>query len=460
MSSTTDQHPGDQHPQSPKLPRSPGPVGNPMLAFSIALGALVIGVFLPVFLIVAGAGVIWLLWINLRLRRVCDRQTRAIERESDARADAQSSVTLLRCLIDAADIPIVATDASGCVIHTNGRSQAILGIGQAMIGRRFDELIPDRALHELESAARSDEPGHTRLALPIAGEMRQFDVSADPVSFSHGAVLTFRDITELSRAMTLKADFAANASHELRTPIASIMGAAETLSGSARNDAPMVDRLIEMIANNATRLELLACDLLDLSRLEAEDQPAQIGPVELDELIAKVFGELRSQADERELTLSCEIEPKLDQIITDPALLGLILRNLVSNAIKFAHQGTKVQIVVQRASVIPDRTIPIPTQLDRPMGIALEVIDRGIGIPIAHQQRIFERFYQVDQARAGSGAKRGTGLGLAIVKHAARRLGGTISLESVHQVGTTMRIELPRCAPGDDSPDGSASATP
>ncbi len=436
------------------------PIDNPMLAFSIALGCVVVGFFLPIFLIGAGLGLIWLLWISLRIKRMCDHHQRVIEHESDARILAEHSATLLRCLIDAADIPIVATDGAGCVIHANGRSQEILGIGSTMIGRRFDELMPERALHELEADARTNEPGHARLALPIAGEMRQFDVSADPVSFSRGAVLTFRDITELSRAMTLKADFAANASHELRTPIASIMGAAETLSGSARNDAQMVDRLIEMIGNNATRLELLACDLLDLSRLEAEDQPAQIETVALAPLIDKVFGELRSQADRRELALGYEIEPGLDEIITDPALLGLILRNLVGNAIKFAHQNTKVRVVIRSTSVVADRTAPIPAKLDRPMGIALEVIDRGIGIPIAHQQRIFERFYQVDQARAGSGAKRGTGLGLAIVKHAARKLGGTISLESVYQIGTTMRIELPRCAPGDDSPDGSGSTIP
>ncbi len=434
------------------------PLDNPMLAFSIALGSVMIGVFLPVFLIGTCIGLIWLLWIIGRAKRVSDRLRVMIERESSVRAAVQDSVTLLRCLIDAADIPIVATDASGCVIHTNERSQEILGIGDSMAGRRFDELIPDRALHGLESAARSDKPGHARLALPIAGEMRQFDVSADPVSFSGGAVLTFRDITELSRAMTLKADFAANASHELRTPIASIMAATETLSGSARKDAQMTDRLIEMIANNATRLELLACDLLDLSRLEAEDQPAEIKQIPLEKLIDKVFTELQSQADGRELTLAFEHEPGLDEIITDPTLLELILRNLVGNAIKFAHQDTKVRVLVRRALVFPDRTIPVPPQLDQPMGMVLEVIDQGIGIPIAHQQRIFERFYQVDQARAGSGVKRGTGLGLAIVKHAARKLGGTITLESIHQVGTTMRIELPRCAAAGDSPDEAVSS--
>ncbi len=436
------------------------PLDNPMLAFSIALGSVMIGVFLPIFLIGTCIGLIWLLWIIGLANRRSDRLRVMIEHESDARNLAEHSATLLRCLIDAADIPIVATDASGCVMHTNERSQEILGIGDSMAGRRFDELMPDRALHKLESAARSDEPGHARLALPIAGEMRQFDVAADPVSFSGGAVLTFRDITELSRAMTLKADFAANASHELRTPIASIMAATETLSGSARDDAQMADRLIEMIANNATRLELLACDLLDLSRLEAEDQPAQIEQVPLEKLIGKVFAELQSQANGRELTLAFEHEPGLDEITTDPALLELILRNLVGNAIKFAHQGTKVRVLVRRVLVLTDRTIPVPPQLDLPMGMVLEVIDQGIGIPIAHQQRIFERFYQVDQARAGSGVKRGTGLGLAIVKHAARKLGGTITLESVHQVGTTMHIELPRCASADDSPDEAESSIP
>jgi len=368
-----------------------------------------------------------------------------IERSDTSLRGTTARTELLADLIDSADIPIVATDADGCVVHINRRGRTVLGISNAMLGRAFDELMTQDSLHKLEALARALEPGHAHLSIPIDGEMHEFDVSADPVEHSGGAVLTFRDITELSRAMTLKADFVANASHELRTPIASIKGAAETLSGPARSDPQMSDRLIGMITSNAERLEQLAGDLLDLSKLEAENQPSQIEPVDLGSLVEMVLKEYAPLADRREIVLVNSIGGGLEHMLSDPMLLTLMLRNLIQNAIKFAHEHTKVRVVGRACEISPDRTATVPTALSRPRGVVLEVIDRGIGIPLAHQQRIFERFYQVDDARAGSGVTRGTGLGLAIVKHASKRLGGAVSIESVYQSGTTVRIELPGC---------------
>jgi len=150
-------------------------------------------------------------------------------------------------------------------------------------------------------------------------------------------------------------------------------------------------------------------------------------------------------ATRRGLEVVSEVSNEVNQIQTDPVLLSLILRNLVQNAIKFAHEDTTIKITVEPDSISHDRTIPIPDSLVGSMGIRIRVIDKGIGIPITQQQRIFERFFQVDDARSGSSAKRGTGLGLAIVKHASKRLGGTVSLESVYREGSTFIIELPRC---------------
>jgi len=380
---------------------------------------------------------------------------------------AEHSASALRNVVNAMYIPILVTDRWGEIVHVNRRSESILGMGQSMLGRRFDEIMPQAMLHEIESLARANEPGHARLSLAIAGEMREFDVSADPVSLDEsdtlGAVLMFRDITELSRAMTLKADFVANASHELRTPIASIQGAIETLSGSAKDDEKMSARLMEMIASNATRLELLAGDLLDLSRAEAEDQPPILDRIELRGLVDKMIAGLESIAGRRSVRIVTRIDDGLDAIASDRTLVGLILRNLMGNAVKFAHEGTDVRVEIERAEIALDRTAPIPAGLEHETGIRIRVIDRGVGIPMAQQQRVFERFYQVDDARTGSGAKRGTGLGLAIVKHASRRLGGSVRLESVHQEGTTVTVELPRCAYDantDSAPDTAPSPDP
>jgi len=413
---------------------------------SLALGSLVIGFFVPWFFILAGLMIGVLCSMLLRASKRSDQLETQLADAYDIQRTQSERAELLGGLIDAADIPILATNADGVIVHVNTQSSQVLGIGQAMLARRLDEVLTQEQIHELEAAARAGEPGHARLSLAINGEMREFDASADPIPDVGGAVLTFRDITELSRAMTLKADFVANASHELRTPIASIQGAIETLAGPARHDEQMSDRLIEIIASNATRLELLATDLIDLSKVEGEDHPPAIEQVQLNALIDQVFNELLPGAHRRKLTLEATLDTHPMPIETDPALVELILRNLVGNAIKFAHENTTIRVVVEHAKIALDRTAPIPAELNRPMGIIIRVIDQGVGIPLAHQQRVFERFYQVDDARTGSGAKRGTGLGLAIVKHAARRLGGSVTLESVHQVGTTVQIELPRCA--------------
>tara|TARA_R110002073_G_scaffold118918_1_gene258744 strand:- start:667457 stop:668803 length:1347 start_codon:yes stop_codon:yes gene_type:complete len=426
-------------------PSTPPPSAYWIWALSIGISALVIAIFFPIFLIVTAVSIIVMGYLLAGASKHRDALSDELDTNFDDSQQALYIADLLRGLINAADIPILATDEHGLIAHINQQATSVLGIGQSLLGRRFDEIMTQGVLHELESLARAHEPGHARLTLPIKGEVRDFDVSADPVPISKGAVITFRDITELSRAMTLKTDFVANASHELRTPIASIKVAVETLSGPAKDDPQMSSRLIEMIANNADRLELLADDLLDLSKAESEDQSVQIELVNVHELVSQLLDGFSSPASRKNLELIAEIEPGIEEIATDSSLIALILRNLVQNAIKFAHEGTAVRVLIRASQVFPLRESPVPAKLGYPMGIELSVVDRGMGIPIAHQQRIFERFYQVDAARAGSGARRGTGLGLAIVKHAAKSLGGTIRIESAPQIGTTMCVRLPRC---------------
>ncbi len=416
------------------------------IVFTIVLGSIVLGAVLRPFLIFAALGAIAIPILASRDRRVITATTQELIEAHEQTRHERVKSSLKKGVIDAADIPIIVTESDAIVTMANPRASEVLGIKESMLGRRFDELFTQVVLHELESLARGGEPGHARASIPILGELRDFDISADPVPELGGTVLTFRDITELSRAMTLKADFAANASHELRTPIASIKGAAETLMGPAREDPKMSARLIDMVVSNASRLELLAQDLLDLSKLEAEDLPVEVRDVNLNEIIDAVFAEFSPSAQRRDIQLKLECKEHIANVLTDPSLLKLMLRNLVSNAIKFAHQGTSVRVIATMEHVPIDRTATPPESLDPSnTGLSIQVRDKGIGIPLEHQQRVFERFYQVDEARSGSAAKRGTGLGLAIVKHAARRLGGGVSLESVYQSGTTITISLPRC---------------
>ena len=160
------------------------------------------------------------------------------------------------------------------------------------------------------------------------------------------------------------------------------------------------------------------------------ESPVKLVPVPGSELPPALASMFEVVCRDRNISLRFDLSPELERLRTDRNLLLLILSNLIDNACKFAFEGTEV-VVSGRPS-------------EDGQGIRIDVTDHGVGIPLGQQQRIFERFFQVDPARSG-GPKRGTGLGLSIVKHAVRRLGGIIRVNSVWQQGTTMIVELPNC---------------
>tara|TARA_R110002073_G_scaffold37866_4_gene109220 strand:+ start:102383 stop:103765 length:1383 start_codon:yes stop_codon:yes gene_type:complete len=417
------------------------------LPASILLGSIIVGAFSPWFLVISIGALVWLAATH---RSNTDQLRTYKENQRQFARSIQSTTSLtalLGSILDSADVPIVATDQRGSIIRVNRASQKVLGSGRMLLGEHFESLITQRAVQEIEELARTGESAHARLTLPVGGDMRVFDVVAEPIASTRGAVCTFTDITELTRSATLKADFAANASHELRTPIASILGAIQTLEGPARNDERMSQRLITMISSNATRLDLLVKDLLDLSKLESTLIPTVLTEIDLHEMFERTSAPFATVCERRSLTIETKIMMEEPIMVSDDSLLELILRNLIGNAAKFSHEGTTISIHAEPIVMGVDPDAPPPEGMDHTSGIRLSVRDRGIGIPLSHQTRIFERFYQVDEARDGSAARRGTGLGLAIVKHAARTLGGTIRVSSIHRQGTTMIVELPCCVP-------------
>lgn len=363
----------------------------------------------------------------------------------------------LEALIDAMDEPLLATDNEDRVILCSRSTESVLdggtgdGPGAGLIGRNIRDVFTSADILEMHALAKAGQVrrGRVRVVTPIG--QRTFQVSASPVPAAwgegvFGAVISLRDVTELDQAVQVKTDFVANASHELRTPVAAIRTAAETLE-AAGDDPKMSERLRGMILSHAERLEEMLRDLLDLSRLESPDVPLKIERIVLDDLerTLRTLSELACK--ERRLTLSFEFEDDLEGMRTDRKLLTLILRNLVENATKFAHENTTVRIVgsVVEAEIarVPGR--PHDESAPHPAVVRFEVIDKGVGIPLSHQERVFERYYQVDPARTGGGPtwKRGTGLGLAIVKHAAKALHGRVGLSSVWGQGTTVHVEFP-----------------
>jgi signal transduction histidine kinase len=274
--------------------------------------------------------------------------------------------------------------------------------------------------------ARPDGPRVWEIAAISAGD------AATPA-----VVMEIRDVTEEALSLRVKTDFVANASHELRTPIASMRMALETLTGLGDDDGAMRDRLMSMLTSNVARMEEMVRDLMDLSRLESPEAGLRIETVKVSEVADDLRLDFQAACAQRGLRLAFDLDPALEALRTDRMLLGLVLGNLIDNATKFAFEGSEVRVVGR----------PIGGAEGAARGVRFEVIDQGVGIPLEQQARIFERYYQVDEARDGARIRRGTGLGLAIVKHAVRRLGGSVRVQSIWHQGTTMTVELPGALP-------------
>jgi two-component system phosphate regulon sensor histidine kinase PhoR len=235
-------------------------------------------------------------------------------------------------------------------------------------------------------------------------------------------LLLLRDVTEARRAEATRRDFVANASHELRTPIAAIRAAAETLLSGAVDDPAAARGFTEIVARHAERLARLTQDLLDLSRIESRQLRLEAVPVDVSAIARQVVELLADSARAKGLALSAEI-PAGAQVRADARALEQVLVNLVENGIKYTAEGG----VTVRAD-LADGTWTVA------------VADTGPGIERHHLPRIFERFYRVDPGR--SREQGGTGLGLAIVKHLVIAMGGDVDVES-GSTGTCFLVRLP-----------------
>lgn len=336
---------------------------------------------------------------------------------------------------------LLALSANGTVRSANLAASDFFGAGGAgLVGRSIEDLLPQAEIMELFESARSGQRRESEVTITGREARCVFRLIAMPLSSvpdDPPILLWLRDITAVQSALRLGGDFVASVSHELRTPLASIKAALETLEQSVHDDPEMTGKLLAMIDTNVNRLEALTADVLRLSQLESSGQAPELAEFEVRPALDSIAVLLDPLLTERRLSLEFDIAPEFAMIRTDPRLFELIFKNLVENAGKFAFENTKIRIVARPG--------------DAADSSEWRIIDRGVGIPIHHQARVFDRFYQVDAARTGAPKRRGTGLGLAIVQNAVRALGGTIRVESVWQQGTTMIVALP---------DSKASSSP
>ncbi len=299
--------------------------------------------------------------------------------------------------------------------------------GATFEGLSLLELVRDTGLHELlRSVLASGEPRSLRLRL-AAAHARTFEVQATPLDMpsGRGALAILHDVTELERLEQVRKDFVANVSHEFRTPLAGIIGYAETLLDGALNDTQNNQRFVEIIRSNAVRLGSIAADLLVLSELESGTDPPEPELISVRGVLESALATVKAEAQERDVKLDRDgIE---DVYVSGNRFrLEQALLNLVANAIKFNRPGGEVHVSARQ---------------DQDGRVAIVVADTGVGIPSEDLPRIFERFYRVDKARSRQVG--GTGLGLSIVKHVVERMNGTVAVESQLGKGSTFTLVLP-----------------
>jgi signal transduction histidine kinase len=254
-----------------------------------------------------------------------------------------------------------------------------------------------------------------------------------------GSVLVVvRDVTEARRLDAIRRDFVANASHELKTPVASIQAAAETIRTASLDDPMVIPRFAAQLEREAVRLSRIVGDLLDLSRLESGSELDE--DVALDALLRDEVERFEDAAAESgvELSVRAAAVPRVRGSGRD---LALLVRNLVDNAIRYTRAGGRVDVDLSAEGAT----------------VLLTVADTGVGIPQRELSRIFERFYRVDRARSRETG--GTGLGLSIVRHVVENHGGRIAVESELGRGTRFEVRLPAAA-ADRLPAASAPPRP
>ncbi|MBQ8524258.1 MAG: PAS domain S-box protein [Clostridia bacterium] len=312
---------------------------------------------------------------------------------------------------------LVLLDRNCTVLSINASAEKLLGTDETAIGRNF--LSVDRS-DEMKEAVRTALSGkRSEFRKERDGRFYRFIISrTESEGKTVGLVILCLDYTETASAERSRREFTANVSHELKTPLQSIIGSAELLeSGLVREEDK--GRFIGNIKNEAARLVSLINDIIRLSQLDEESAPA-MERVDLADVVSEVADVLRTSAEKKNVTIALEIESCVMNGIR--RYLYEIVYNICDNAIRYNKEGGEVRVFLGHED----------------NNIVLSVSDTGIGIPPEHRERVFERFYRVDKSH--SRATGGTGLGLSIVKHAVAYHKGVIILESAVGKGTTIKI--------------------
>ena len=330
--------------------------------------------------------------------------------------------------------PVVVVDSGRLVVAANEAARELLPTNY--FGRDLSLSLRHPEILAAVAGAFSkggDEEREITLpgTVPRVFDLRVFVLRND-ASDRLEAVLVFRDVTSAKRSDQMRADFVANVSHELRSPLSAMIGFIETLRGPAKEDQEARERFLAIMQGEAQRMGHLIEDLLSLSRVEVNEHIAPTNAADIRAILDSLKEMLSPRAAERGMTIDLNIVDDLPVAIGDPDQLHQVFRNLVDNAISYGREGTTIAIGA--------RTLDRMQRIGG-LGVAVTVRDEGEGIPEEQIPRLTERFYRVDKGRSRSMG--GTGLGLAIVKHIVSRHRGALTVESTLGKGSAFTVTVP-----------------
>ena len=352
---------------------------------------------------------------------------RAFNRMAAKLKEAMTLVTTERdrmaIVLESMGDAIFVVDGEGRITMTNKAAGKVLQIPrESAIGRHFIEAVRDHEIDALLQRCLEKREQQTGL-VEVRSRKQLLGVISTPFQEDKGCLLLIQDLTELRKLETVRRDFVANLSHELRTPIASLKALGETLQEGAIDQPAVARDFVGKMNVEVDRLAQMVQEMGELSRIESGEAPLHRSPLDVAEVAARAVERLKAQADRAGLVLETKIASNLPRVSADGARIEQVLVNLIHNAIKFTLPGGRINISVKAEH---DKLI-------------VSVSDTGVGISEDDLPRVFERFYKADRARAGGG----TGLGLAIAKHVVEAHGGRIWVESAEGRGATFSFSIP-----------------
>ncbi len=358
------------------------------------------------------------------LNELADELTNRIATLAGQRAQLGAMVAGLQHGVFAVD------DDDNLILH-NRAARKLLDLEDGMSGETLWNAVAAPELVELcRQARQTGQPAASEIRIVRGDVLHAIDarVTSFEADGRHGAVAVLHDITNLRRLESMRSEFVANVSHELKTPLTSIRGYVETLIGGALHDEANNLRFLHKIEHQVDRLTAMVSDVLSLARIEATGRDDARDTIDWRSVVSGVIERYREAGKLHEHVCTIETGDEPVAIAGDAESMTQVLDNLLDNAIKYTPPGGAITVTTRNEGSFA----------------VLEVEDTGIGISAADRERIFERFFRADRARSRDTG--GTGLGLAIVKHLAQRFGGEVRVSSKLGHGSRFEVRAPRPA--------------